>query len=88
MADIHLDHDYGQHLANPPHIQKIERALQLEPLLSYVEQVVKQTAESDTDEEIKRPCLKDDEGNKIFNGIQITKAGKFDGVTKEALAYI
>lgn len=75
MSEVYLDHDYGQQLANPPHIQKIERALRLDPFLSYVEDLVQEDAHSDTDEEIKRPCLKDDEGNKIFNGIQITKAG-------------
>lgn len=74
MSEVYLDHDYGQQLANPPHIQKIERALRLDPFLSYVEDLVQEDAHSDTDEEIKRPCLKDDEGNKIFNGIQITKA--------------
>ena len=31
---------------------------------------------TDTEVEILRPCLKDEEGNKILNGITITKAGK------------
>ena len=75
MLDPHLDHDYGQQLANPPHVQKIERALRLEPFLSYVEELVQPVADSDTDIEITKPCLKDEEGNKILNGIQITKAG-------------
>ena len=75
MLNPFLDHDYGQHLANPPHVKKIERALQLEPLLSYVEELVQPIADSDTDSEITKPCLKDDDGNKILNGIHITKAG-------------
>ena len=76
MSDAHMDHDYGQQLSNPPHVQKIERALRLEPFLSYVEELVQPVIESDPDSEIKKPCLKDEEGNKILNGIQITKAGK------------
>lgn len=77
MADFHFDHDYGQQLANPPHIQKIERALQLDPLLNYVEDLLHKNAQADKEiqSEILRPCEKDLEGNKILNGITITKAG-------------
>lgn len=34
-----LEHNYGQ-LAKPLHIQQVEQALQLEPFLSYVEEVI------------------------------------------------
>lgn len=77
MADFHFDHDYGQQLANPPHIQKIEHALQLDPLLNYVEDLLHKNSEADKEVqlEILRPCEKDVEGNKLLNGITITKAG-------------
>ena len=76
-SDAHFDHDYGQQLANPPHIQKIERALRLEPFLSYVEELVKPNKDNvdELEREILKPCKKDGEGNKLFNGITITKAG-------------
>ncbi|XP_045175663.2 chromatin-remodeling ATPase INO80-like [Mercenaria mercenaria] len=74
--EFHFDHDYGQQLANPPHIQKIEHALKLEPFLSYVEELIKPTEEDfSIEKEILKPCVKKDtEGNKLFNGITITKA--------------
>lgn len=77
-TETHFDHDYGQQLANPPHIQKIERALRLESFLSHVETIIQPTSDSDTDieKELLKPCGKDAEGNKILNGITITKAGK------------
>lgn len=37
-----MDHDYGQQLAEPVHIQQLEHALSIEPLLSYVENIVKE----------------------------------------------
>lgn len=76
--EFHFDHDYGQQLANPPHIQKIENALKLEPFLSYVEAIIKPTEEDfNIEKEILKPCVKKDaEGNKLFNGITITKAGE------------
>ncbi|XP_052275442.1 chromatin-remodeling ATPase INO80-like [Dreissena polymorpha] len=75
-TDFHLDHDYGQLLANPPHIQRVEYALQLDPLLNYVEDLVHKNValDAEIDSEILRPCKKDVEGNKLLNGITITKA--------------
>ncbi|XP_052767691.1 chromatin-remodeling ATPase INO80-like [Mya arenaria] len=75
-ADFLFDHDYGQQLANPPHIQKVENALRLDPLLNYIEGLVHENAglDREVEEEILRPCKKDAEGNKILNGITITKA--------------
>ena len=35
-----LEHNYGQQLAKPLHFQQIEEALQLEPFLNYVENIV------------------------------------------------
>ena len=77
-AEFLFDHDYGQQLANPPHIQKVENALCLDPLLNFVEDLVHKNAELDkeVEEEILKPCKKDAEGNKLLNGITITKAGK------------
>ncbi|KAL4238749.1 putative DNA helicase ino80 [Mactra antiquata] len=74
--EFHFDHDYGQQLANPPYIQKVENALKLEPFLSYVEDFIQPTDEDiDIEREILKPCLKKDtEGNKLYNGITITKA--------------
>ncbi|XP_050405390.1 chromatin-remodeling ATPase INO80 [Patella vulgata] len=74
-----LEHNYGQQLAEPAHIQRLEHALYLEPLLGYVEKIITEPiAESDfTDTETEdylKPCVKDDEENKILNGITITKA--------------
>lgn len=73
-SDAHFDHDYGQLLANPPHIQKVENALRLEPFLSYVQDLLKPGLELDKDvDDIVKPCRKDAEGNKILNGITISK---------------
>lgn len=103
-----MDHDYGQ-LAEPVHIQQLEHALRIEPLLSYVENIVKEPigfrywvisnrerkkerervyymtwcssfdsdgCDSSEDEfNFLQPCLRDEDDNKILNGITITKAG-------------
>ncbi|XP_041352377.1 chromatin-remodeling ATPase INO80-like [Gigantopelta aegis] len=79
-TETSLEHNYGQQLARPLHIQSLERALALEPLLGYVENLLTEPVKesdvesTDTEVDVLRPCLKDEEGNKILNGITITKA--------------
>ncbi|KAL5008979.1 hypothetical protein ScPMuIL_014560 [Solemya velum] len=80
-SETALDHDYGQRLAPPLHVQQVAEALRLDPFLNYVENlinvpVVDSDCESGTDGEsdLIRPCSKDPEGTKFLNGISITKA--------------
>lgn len=82
MSAAIMDHDYGQQLAEPVHIQQLEHALRIEPLLSYVENIVKEPVgfssdgcdSSDGEFDFLQPCLRDEDDNKILNGITITKA--------------
>ncbi|KAL3872724.1 hypothetical protein ACJMK2_035930 [Sinanodonta woodiana] len=77
-----FDHDYGKQLAKPLHIQSYEQALQIDPLLKYVEGLIKEPprTESDGEEtsegelELLKAAITDSEGNKIVNGITVTKA--------------
>ncbi|XP_060081949.1 chromatin-remodeling ATPase INO80-like [Ylistrum balloti] len=76
-----LEHNYGQQLAKPLHIQQIESALCLEPFLTHVEKIINEPPthsdpydSTDSEYDLLQPCLRDDEGNKILNGITITKA--------------
>lgn len=39
-AEAALEHNYGQQLAKPLHIQRVENALKLEPFLGYVESIL------------------------------------------------
>ena len=39
-AEAVLEHNYGQQLAKPLHIQRVENALKLEPFLGYVENIL------------------------------------------------
>ncbi|KAK2162942.1 hypothetical protein LSH36_89g05001 [Paralvinella palmiformis] len=69
-------------LAKPVHIQNLEKALHLEPLLNYVEAFTKShpygdtdtetSTDADTDYDIEKGS--DGEGNKIYNGVVISKA--------------
>ncbi|ESO83010.1 hypothetical protein LOTGIDRAFT_236919 [Lottia gigantea] len=79
-ANIILEHDYGQRLAEPAHLQRLEKSLQLDPLLNYVEKIVtdpiaeSDVTDTDDNEDYLKPCIKYDEENKLLNGITITKA--------------
>lgn len=41
-SETSLEHNYGQKLSKPLHIQYVEHALQLEPLMTYVENLITQ----------------------------------------------
>lgn len=75
-----LEHNYGQSLAKPLHIQQVEQALKLEPFLSYVEHIINKPAvnseyeSTDSEYDVLQPMIKDEEGSKILNGVTITKA--------------
>ncbi|XP_070179265.1 chromatin-remodeling ATPase INO80-like [Littorina saxatilis] len=75
-ADSNLEHNYGQ-LARPVHVQQLESALKLGPFLNYVEKVLTDpvlSSDDSTDEaELLKPGYKDTDGNKILNGITISK---------------
>ncbi|XP_076441698.1 chromatin-remodeling ATPase INO80-like isoform X2 [Babylonia areolata] len=74
--DSILEHNYGQ-LARPVHVQQLESALRLEPFLSYAEKVlttpVLSSDDSSDEADLLKPGYKDAEGNKILNGITISK---------------
>ncbi|KAK3093780.1 hypothetical protein FSP39_020132, partial [Pinctada imbricata] len=83
MSHTEMDHNYGQSVAEPLHVQKVENALRLEPFLNYLEKVVSDPVgysdgyeSSDSELDVTQPCLRDGEGNKLFNGITITKAAE------------
>ncbi|KAK7487146.1 hypothetical protein BaRGS_00021641 [Batillaria attramentaria] len=77
-ADSILEHNYGAQLAKPLHVQQLESALRLEPFVSFVEKlmtdpVLGSEESSDNEAELLKPGYKDAEGNKILNGITISK---------------
>ncbi|PVD25847.1 hypothetical protein C0Q70_13511 [Pomacea canaliculata] len=77
-ADSILEHNYGMQLAKPLHVQQLESALQLQPFINFVEKLVTEPVfgsddSSDNDVELLHPGYKDAEGNKMFNGITISK---------------
>lgn len=77
-ADSILEHNYGAQLAKPLHVQQLESALRLEPFVSFVEKlmtdpVLGSEESSDNEADLLKPGYKDAEGNKILNGITISK---------------
>ncbi|XP_071081185.1 chromatin-remodeling ATPase INO80-like [Haliotis cracherodii] len=78
-SEASLEHNYGQQLAKPLPVQGLERSLNLAPLLTYVENLLTEPigesdgTDTDAETDILKPCIKDGEGNKILNGITITK---------------
>ncbi|KAL8590096.1 hypothetical protein ACOMHN_034327 [Nucella lapillus] len=74
--DSILEHNYGQ-LARPLHVQQLESALQLEPFLSHAEKImtapILSSDDSSDEADLLKPGYKDAEGNKILNGITISK---------------
>lgn len=66
--------------AKPIHIQQVEKAMALEPLLSYIEVLRKSKSyfNADISRENKLDtnveCIKDPDGNRSYNGVVITRA--------------
>ncbi|CAL1526196.1 unnamed protein product [Lymnaea stagnalis] len=75
-----LEHNYGRQLAKPLHIQQLEAALNLEPFMKYVESVLSQNTDSldeselsESEADIFKSSLKDNDNSKVVNGISISK---------------
>ncbi|ELU04541.1 hypothetical protein CAPTEDRAFT_220290 [Capitella teleta] len=75
------DHVYAS-IAKPLHIQRVERALDVEPLLNYLEESVARSqfsdfepsTDGDSDLDAYKKAPLDAEGSRVFNGIVVTRA--------------
>ena len=78
------DHVYAS-IAKPLHIQRVEHALDVEPLLNYLEESVARaqfsdfepSTDGDSDLDAYKKAPIDAEGNRLFNGMVVTRAGWF-----------
>lgn len=73
-----IEHNYGQQICQPLHIQRLEKALYLESFLAYLTKVLNTPIDEDSDDDFLdgfRPSQNGDRHN-LANGLTITKAEK------------
>ncbi|KAJ9576387.1 hypothetical protein L9F63_006743, partial [Diploptera punctata] len=77
MAEDSHTMGLGGELAKPLHLQHLERNLNVEPFLAYVEQIFKNPISddnsSDSESEVHLSRAEEAKGNKIVNGIKTTR---------------
>lgn len=69
--------NHGQAMAKPIYIQRLEASLNIEPFMSYAQEILAQplTSSEDSDSDVNTDILAPDE--KIMNGIVTSKCGRF-----------
>lgn len=69
--------NHGQAMAKPIYIQRVEASLNIEPFMSYAQEILAQplTSSEDSDSDVNTDILAPDE--KLMNGIVTSKCGGF-----------
>lgn len=72
---INFNSIHGQAMAKPLYIQRLEASLNVEPFMSYAQEILSQPLSSseDSDSDVNTDILAPDE--KIMNGIVTSKCG-------------
>lgn len=74
---MNFNMNHGQAMAKPLYIQRLEASLNIEPFMTYAQEMLAQplTSSEDSDSDVNTNILAPDE--KITNGIVTSKCGKF-----------
>lgn len=74
---MNFNMNHGQAMAKPIYIQRLEASLNIEPFMTYAQEMLAQplTSSEDSDSDVNTDILAPDE--KIMNGIVTSKCGNF-----------
>lgn len=77
-SGISFNSHHGQPMAKPLYIQRLEASLNIEPFMTYAQDILSNplTSSEDSDSDVNADILAPDE--KVMNGIVTSKCGKYN----------